>query len=53
MIVDSLVLPCLLGVIDVPHAVLFRTLAIVNLGVFLITMTLPLWTGRKSGYRSP
>ncbi|HEV2067911.1 MAG TPA: hypothetical protein VGR08_13865, partial [Thermomicrobiales bacterium] len=30
---------------DVPLSALFRTLAIVNLGVFLATMALPLWWG--------
>jgi len=36
---------------DVPLSVLFRTLAIVNIGVFLLTMTLPLWRER-TGYTS-
>lgn len=32
---------------DVPLSFLFRTLAIVNFGVFVLTMTLPLWQGRR------
>ena len=36
---------------DVPLSFLFRTLAIANLGVFLVTMTLPLWWKYSSGQR--
>jgi len=36
---------------DVPVSFLFRTLAIVNLGTFLATMTLPLWWSRRSAGR--